>query len=90
MAVLDVDADGRNDLVFTCGSAGNGKSGARWLSYRDAVTDAVWDDHEVSGPEGVKYDRIELLDLDADGNLDVITCEERNNLGVVWYENPSR
>lgn len=35
-----------------------------------------------------KFDRMELLDLDADGDLDVITCEERQLLGVVWYENP--
>ena len=29
-------------------------------------------------------------DLDADGDLDVITCEEVANLGLVWYENPLR
>ena len=33
---------------------------------------------------------MQLLDLDADGDLDVITCEEVDNLGVVWYENPAR
>ena len=27
-------------------------------------------------------------DLDDDGDLDVITCEETSNLGVIWYENP--
>ena len=42
----------------------------------------------MSGPEGVKFDRIELLDLDADGDLDIITCEESHQLGVFWYENP--
>jgi hypothetical protein len=26
----------------------------------------------------------------ADGDLDVLTCEERANLGVIWYENPTR
>ena len=31
-----------------------------------------------------------MLDLDADGDRDVVTCEERDNLGVIWYENPSR
>lgn len=37
----------------------------------------------------VKFDRIELVDLDEDGDLDVVTCEERQNLGIVWYENPT-
>ncbi|MFT5301958.1 MAG: hypothetical protein ACI87E_003536 [Mariniblastus sp.] len=35
-----------------------------------------------------KFDRMELIDLDGDGDLDVMTCEERQQLGVVWYENP--
>ena len=40
---------------------------------------------------GVKYDRIELMDLDGDGDLDVLTCEEQEagtGMGVFWYENP--
>jgi len=44
---------------------------------------------DISGPKGVKFDRIELIDLDGDGDLDVLTCEERDNLGVIWYENPA-
>jgi hypothetical protein len=32
----------------------------------------------------------QLLALDGDGDLDVITCEERDQLGVIWYENPHR
>lgn len=35
-----------------------------------------------------KFDRIELIDIDGDGDLDILTCEERRQLGVVWYENP--
>ena len=27
-------------------------------------------------------------DIDKDGDLDAITCEESDNLGVFWYENP--
>jgi hypothetical protein len=55
------------------------------------VTSPDWLPHEISGrKEGIKFDRIELLDLDADGDLDVITCEERDNLGVIWYENPTK
>ena len=37
-----------------------------------------------------KFDRMELIDLDGDGDLDVLTCEERRQMGVVWYENPER
>ena len=37
----------------------------------------------------VKFDRMELIDLDGDGDLDVMTCEERRNLGIIWYENPA-
>ncbi len=90
VAVTDVNLDGRLDIVFTCEHATEGKSGVRWLSYRDSVFDPIWQDHEISGPEGVKFDRIELMDLDKDGDQDVITCEERDNLGVIWYENPTR
>jgi hypothetical protein len=33
---------------------------------------------------------MQALDLDADGTLDIITCEESDQLGVVWYENPTK
>ena len=47
--------------------------------------------HEISGEEeGAKFDLIQTLDLDGDGDLDIVTCEERDNLGVIWYENPTR
>ena len=53
----------------------------------------MWDWHQLSGPKGIKFDRIELLDIDGDGDLDVLTCEENygtnsQGLGVIWYENP--
>ena len=32
----------------------------------------------------------ELIDLDDDGDLDVLTCEERRINAVIWYENPQR
>ena len=86
VAVGDIDLDGTDDLVFSCENATADKSGVRWLS-RDGNS---WRDHEISGPEGIKFDRLELLDLDEDGDLDVVTCEERVNLGVIWYENPAR
>jgi hypothetical protein len=63
------------------------------LRYVQAPTDSQWVVNEISGPVGVKYDRIELLDIDGDRDLDVLTCEEQHEgkgLGVFWYENPSR
>jgi len=87
----DIDRDGRQDLVFSCEHAAQGKSGVMWLSYRQEPTDPVWEAHEISGAPGIKYDRLELIDLDGDADLDVLTCEEREGkrgLGVFWYENP--
>ena len=69
-----------------------GPAGKRYLVpfFLVPFSDAEWDAHDISGPEGVKYDLVELVDLDADGDLDVLTCEEAANLGVIWYENPAR
>lgn len=92
VAIGDIDRDGRADLVFSCEGA-EGRHGVMWLSRQDnaALEQATWAAHPVSGTEaGVKYDLVELLDLDADGDLDILTCEERDNLGVIWYENPGQ
>lgn len=75
-------------LLFTCKGAKGDRSGIGWFPADGKGSFQVVRD--IGGPAGVKYDLIELLDLDADGDLDVITCEETDNLGVVWYENPTR
>lgn len=82
----DVNLDGRDDLVYSCEQANGEKHGVVWL---DMTSDGL-KIRPISGAEGIKYDLIQLVDLDDDGDLDVITCEERANLGVFWYENPTR
>lgn len=77
----DLDGDRLPDIAITCERADGKKKGAMWMNLHSEVT-------AISDAEGVKYDRIELLDLDRDGDLDMITCEERAGLGVVWFENP--
>ncbi len=82
----DLNGDGLADLVFTCENAHGEREGVVWLEQHKG---GAWRQHSLGGPDGVKFDLVQLLDLDEDGDLDVITCEERDQLGVIWYENPA-
>ena len=86
----DLDGDGRLDILMTCENAQGDRSGVWWIDVAPfaAAPQPVY--HDIGGPVGVKFDLIQLVDLDADGDLDLITCEERDQLGLIWYENPAR
>ena len=89
VAVGDMDLDGKVDVVSTS----RGPEPARcvaWQRWAQSPMDHNWIQQDIGGTEGSKFDLIELIDLDADGDLDVITCEEVANLGLIWYENPLR
>ncbi len=90
VAVGDIDLDGQPDIVFSCERARDEKHGVMWMSNKTSPLEPGWSGHPISGPKGTKYDLVELIDLDGDGDLDVLTCEEVENLGVFWYENPLR
>lgn len=90
VAVGDMDMDGSQDLVFTCEGADGELSGVGMLRHGGDPTASQWQASDIGGPDGVKFDRIELTDLDGDGDLDVLTTEESDRLGVVWYENPAK
>jgi hypothetical protein len=85
----DIDGDGRLDIVLSFVQAKD-KSGVVWLSHCGDPHSGPWARNEISGPEGIKFDLAPLVDLDADGDLDVVTTEEIANLGIIWYENPTR
>lgn len=54
----------------------------------------------ISGPEGFIFDPLQAVDLDGEGDLDVIALKEKGPYPaqgckdkepcVVWYENPAR
>jgi hypothetical protein len=86
--VADLDLDQSPELVFTCEDAG-GRRGVGRLSRLDIGGLSLWAAGSISDGSGAKFDLTQLLDVDQDGDLDVITTEESTGLGVVWYENPT-
>ena len=88
VAITDVNLDGRPDIVTTS-EAHREADDMVAVAWKEN-TPSGWVDHAISDTQGRKFDRIEMLDLDDDGDLDLLTCEEVHNLGVFWYENPTR
>lgn len=87
VSIGDINLDGLPDLVFSCERADGPKKGVSWISKG---TDEKWTFHDISGSAGIKHDLIPLIDLDGDGDLDALTCEEREFNAIFWYENPTR
>lgn len=89
----DVNGDGLQDLVLSTNNDGKPKAGLSWIDGNDLVGEKRPVFNAISGKHGAKYDKVELVDLDQDGDLDVLICEENygegsKGLGVIWYENP--
>ncbi|NLS97998.1 MAG: VCBS repeat-containing protein [Planctomycetaceae bacterium] len=94
VAVGDLDQNGRAELLFSCERADGSLSGLGRLVFAGFPQGPSYTLDNVSGPEGIKYDRLELVDVDGDGDLDLCGCEEQQpvdgrpgGLGVFWYEN---
>ena len=88
--IADLDLDGSLDAAATCENAKGVLSGVFSFPVQPQPDGIAGAAANISGSDGVKYDRIELVDLDGDGDLDLMTCEERFGLGVCWFENPAR
>lgn len=89
VTIADVNLDGVADIVTTSEAQREADEmiSVAWIEQK---SDGSWTAHRISDQRGRKFDRIEMLDLDNDGDLDLLTCEEVHNLGVFWYENPTR
>ena len=87
VAIGDMDGDGQPDLVVAVETA-QGDVPRVYCMLLEKGAKQVKGIINIAGPRGQKFDRLELLDLDGDGDLDVLTTEENSNLGVIWFENP--
>ena len=72
------------------GPCGRGtRSTIGWLQAPAKPHDfAAWSWHKLRDAGWIMS--LTSRDMDGDGDLDVITCEEPDQLDVVWYENPHR
>lgn len=88
VVAADFDRDGRLDLATTTRPVPVSGPALALLRQTKGAFDSSWVASDIGGPDGSKFDLLEAIDLDHDGDLDLIACEEVANLGVVWYENP--
>jgi hypothetical protein len=87
-----VDGDDTIDLVFT--GSGDGY-GVFMMSPRTTISSGMTWNLTFLTPYAnlMKFDNLKLVDLDDDGDLDVVTTEEGEGVftsgkGVLWLENP--
>jgi VCBS repeat protein len=83
----DLNLDGTMDLFLLYRLSAPPRRGAAWL---ERTPEGRWVKHDVSSPQGIKFDDVTFYDVDGDGDLDVLTTEEYGGLGVIWFENPTR
>lgn len=80
--LADVDGDGLDDIVVSASEAAGTLEGVAWLRA------PTWAPGSISGPAGTKFDELDVVDIDRDGRLDVVTTEQTDGLGLVWYARP--
>lgn len=98
----DVDGDGDKDFFYTYegGSVGGSdepsEGGVYWMEYLggDVLNTSNWEKHEIRQVPGAWWIAQDLVDMDEDGDTDlVISVRENRNTAasgeVFWVERPS-
>lgn len=90
--LCDVDGDGVLDMMVTASHSNipadditeppSALSSVAWLKGPDFTQRG-----EASGTLGIKHDNVECMDVDGDGDADLVTTEEKS-IGLLWLENP--
>jgi VCBS repeat protein len=86
IVIGDVDQDGRNDLVVHTWSTNRGvdsDGSVTWYRYPD------WERFIIKDGDHIFGDGVEVVDLDGDSDLDVVTAKGNDSSAQVWwFENP--
>lgn len=86
-----LDGDDQIDVVFT--GSGHGYGVFMMTPRTDIASGLSWDLVNLTPYANyIKYDNLRLVDIDADGDLDILTTEEGAGIftagkGVLWLEN---
>ncbi len=85
-AIGDIDGDGFNDIVVHTWSSDRGKQNdgkIGWYKY------PLWQRYSIVDSGHIFGDGVIVVDLDADGDNDVVTAKGSDNeASVFWYQNP--
>ena len=87
-----VDDDDQIDVVFT--GSGDGHGVFMMSPRTDIPSGLTWNLVNLTPhAHRMKYDNLRLVDMDMDGDLDILTTEEGEGIftagdGVLWLENP--
>jgi len=82
----DLDRDGFSDVVVSFSKIQEDAAHLLWLKKPSEMEAGLWNQRVISASGGPGVDRLRVVDMDQDGDLDVVGVEAPGVL--VWYENP--